>query len=46
VNCEGSTLRGYVWLELALEQCDLVFQEELAFLESLQLQLVLGRGLG
>jgi hypothetical protein len=30
-----------VRLELAFEQCDLVFQQEFAFLEALQLQLVL-----
>ena len=34
-------LGGYVGFELALEQGDLVFEEELAFLESLQLKLVL-----
>jgi hypothetical protein len=39
-------LGGYVGLELALEHGDLVFQEELAFLEALQLQLILGGGLG
>jgi hypothetical protein len=39
-------LRRDVWLELALEQGDLVFQEELAFLEALQLQLILRGGLG
>jgi hypothetical protein len=35
-------LGGDIGLELALEHRDLVFQEELAFLEALQLQLVLG----
>jgi hypothetical protein len=34
-------LGGDVRLELALEHGDLVFEEELAFLEPLQLQLVL-----
>jgi hypothetical protein len=38
-------LRWNVGLELALEHGDLVFQEELAFLEALQLDLVLGGAL-
>ena len=33
---------GYVGLELALEDRDLVFQEKLALLEALQLDLILG----
>ena len=39
------SLGADVGLELALEQGDLVFEEELAFLEALQLELVLGGAL-
>jgi hypothetical protein len=38
-------LGGDIGLELALEHRDLVLQEELAFLEALQLQLILGGAL-
>jgi hypothetical protein len=41
----ASGLSRYVRFELALEQSDLVFEEELAFLEALQLELVLGGAL-
>jgi hypothetical protein len=38
----GRSLRPNVGRQLPLEQCDLVLEEKLALLESLQLELILG----